>query len=94
MHQNYWKYGENGVLQKVPDGENDWEKQEDDCPWLESPESLKAALNGGMVRDYKKALTKSLKETGNMPEVGTTMDNLMRTDNIMIEAQRPVVGGN
>ena len=73
--------------------------QEEDCPWLESPESLKAALNGGMVRDYKKALTKSLKETGNMPEVGTTMDNLMRTNSIFVNRQNsqpegPVVGGN
>lgn len=159
MHKNYWKYGENGVLQgfakvsenqkaygalltsvaapaflpmnavgqtnaafleqlsKKPEQErmqfikgnlhvleemnenlNNYVRQraqEEDCPWLESPESLKAALNGGMVRDYKKALTQSLKETGNMPEVGTTMDNLMRTDSIMIKASEgPVVGGN
>ena len=48
--------------------------EKDDCKWLKNPEELKAALNGGMVRKYHKAVKKSLQETGKMPSFRKEFD--------------------
>lgn len=49
------------------------------CTWTDSPENLKSAINGGVVKEYQQEVTRSLQESGKMPDYKaefelTTMD--------------------
>jgi hypothetical protein len=59
--------------------------KEDNCSWLENPENLKAALNGGMVKEYHEAVLQSLRETGKMPVFENALDRLMADDSFDME---------
>lgn len=59
--------------------------KEDNCSWLKNPENLKAALNGGMVKEYHEAVLQSLRETGKMPVFENALDQLMADDSFDME---------
>ena len=71
--------------------------KEENCSWLENPEKLKAALNGGMVKEYHEAVLKSLRETGKMPVFENALDKLMADDSFDFELDQhknqPTMGG-
>ena len=71
--------------------------KEENCSWLENPEKLKAALNGGMVKEYHEAVLQSLRETGKMPVFENALDQLMADDSFDFELNQhknqPVIGG-
>ena len=59
--------------------------KEDNCSWLKNPENLKAALNGGMVKEYHETILQSLRETGKMPVFENALDQLMADDSFDME---------
>ena len=71
--------------------------KEDNCSWLKNPENLKAALNGGMVKEYHEAVLQSLRETGKMPVFENALDQLMADDSFDFELSntenQPAIGG-
>ena len=71
--------------------------REEDCSWLKNPENLKAALNGGMVKEYHEAVLQSLRETGKMPVFENALDQLMADDSFDFELSntenQPAIGG-
>ena len=71
--------------------------KEDNCSWLQSPENLKAALNGGMVKEYHEAVLQSLRETGKMPVFENALEQLMADDSFDFELSntenQPAIGG-
>lgn len=71
--------------------------KEDNCSWLENPENLKAALNGGMVKEYHETVLQSLRKTGKMPVFENALDQLMADDSFDFELSntenQPAIGG-
>ena len=59
--------------------------KEEECSWLKNPGNLKAALNGGMVKEYHEAVLQSLRETGKMPVFENALDKLMADDSFDME---------
>ena len=66
--------------------------KEENCSWLENPENLKAALNGGMVKEYHEAVLQSLRETGKMPVFENALDRLMADDSFDMETWNKIEG--
>lgn len=71
--------------------------KEEECSWLKNPGNLKAALNGGMVKEYHEAVLQSLRETGKMPVFENALDRLMADDSFDFELSntenQPAIGG-
>ena len=71
--------------------------KEEECSWLKNPGNLKAALNGGMVKEYHEAVLQSLRETGKMPVFENALDQLMADDSFDFELSntenQPAIGG-
>ena len=71
--------------------------KEENCSWLINPEKLKAALNGGIVKEYHEAVMQSLRETGKMPVFENALDRLMADDSFDFELSntenQPAIGG-
>ena len=68
--------------------------KEEDCSWLKNPENLKAALNGGMVKEYHEAVLQSLRETGKMPVFENALDQLMADDSFDMETWDKIANDN
>jgi hypothetical protein len=68
--------------------------KEENCSWLENPEKLKAALNGGMVKEYHEAVLQSLRETGKMPVFENALDKLMADDSFDMETWDKIANDN
>ena len=68
--------------------------KEEDCSWLKNPENLKAALNGGMVKEYHEAVLQSLRETGKMPVFENALDKLMADDSFDMEIWEKMANDN
>ena len=68
--------------------------KEENCSWLENPENLKAALNGGMVKEYHEAVLQSLRETGKMPVFENALDQLMADDSFDMETWDKIANDN
>lgn len=68
--------------------------KEENCSWLENPEKLKAALNGGMVKEYHEAVLQSLRETGKMPVFENALDKLMADDSFDMEIWEKMANDN
>lgn len=68
--------------------------KEEDCSWLKNPENLKAALNGGMVKEYHETVLQSLRETGKMPVFENALDKLMADDSFDMEIWEKMANDN
>ena len=68
--------------------------KEDNCSWLKNPENLKAALNGGMVKEYHETVLQSLRETGKMPVFENALDKLMADDSFDMEIWEKMANDN